>query len=160
MPGGSPIFSAQSYLNYQGEKFVRRFDANCYINLTNKMDTHDVTRNRIGDDYKPDDEAFTKVFEAVPPRALVVSVDTDNLFQPHQQAKLAKCLPDATLLTLQSPDGHDGFLLEFEALNEIITIRLKERCPWIYEGRPLLETDGIGKTAVKDSVFGEVESEW
>ena len=40
------IFSAQSYLRYQGEKFVLRFDANCYVHLTRKMDTHDVARGR------------------------------------------------------------------------------------------------------------------
>jgi homoserine O-acetyltransferase len=40
------VFSAQSYLRYQGDKFVKRFDANCYIHLTRKMDTHDVARGR------------------------------------------------------------------------------------------------------------------
>ena len=40
------VFSAQSYLRYQGEKFVKRFDANCYVHLTRKMDTHDVARGR------------------------------------------------------------------------------------------------------------------
>ncbi|SPO27739.1 related to MET2 - homoserine O-acetyltransferase [Ustilago trichophora] len=48
-PSTAPqIFSAQSYLRYQGDKFVNRFDANCYIHLTRKMDTHDVARNRWG----------------------------------------------------------------------------------------------------------------
>lgn len=40
------VFSAQSYLRYQGDKFINRFDANCYIALTRKMDTHDLSRNR------------------------------------------------------------------------------------------------------------------
>ena len=40
------VFSAQSYLRYQGEKFVQRFDANCYIALSRKMDTHDISRGR------------------------------------------------------------------------------------------------------------------
>lgn len=40
------IFSAQSYLRYQGDKFVNRFDANCYINLTRKMDSHDIGKDR------------------------------------------------------------------------------------------------------------------
>src|SRR5208282_815123 len=37
-------FSAQSYLRYQGTKFVKRFDPNCYITITRKMDTHDIAR--------------------------------------------------------------------------------------------------------------------
>lgn len=40
------VFSAQSYLRYQGDKFINRFDANCYIALTRKMDTHDLGRGR------------------------------------------------------------------------------------------------------------------
>ena len=40
-------FSAQQYLRYQGEKFVKRFDSNCYIALTRKLDTHDVSRNSL-----------------------------------------------------------------------------------------------------------------
>ncbi len=40
------IYSAQSYLRYQGDKFVKRFDANCYISITRKLDLHDVFRDR------------------------------------------------------------------------------------------------------------------
>ena len=159
-----PTFSAQGYLKYQGEKFVKRFDANCYIHLSRKMDTHDVTRDRVhkamyNSNYEPSEEAFFEVLKDVPPRALVVSVETDALFAPEQQVRLAKYLPDATLAVLQSDDGHDGFLLEFEALNELIIERLKERCPWVYEG-PTLDISALEVTAVKDSVFGEVESGW
>lgn len=156
----SPTFSAQGYLNYQGEKFIRRFDANCYINLTNKMDTHDVTRDRTKSGNGPDDEALIEVFKTAPSGALVVSVDTDNLFQPDQQIRLARVLPDATLAMLQSLDGHDGFLLEFESLNKLIIRQLKDRCPSMYQGPPLLDDNTTNLTAVKDSVFGEVESGW
>ncbi len=158
----SPVFSAQGYLKYQGDKFIRRFDANCYINLTNKMDTHDLTRDRNtrGEEADELEEAFTEVLKAMPPKALVVSIDTDNLFVPEQQVRLAKYLPDATLSRIRSEDGHDGFLLEFEALDGLISERLKDVCSWVYKGPPMLESSGIGSAAVKDSVFGEVESEW
>lgn len=157
----SPQFSAQGYLNYQGEKFIKRFDANCYICLTNKMDTHDVTRDRLEHGEVPNDEDFRQILQAVPPRALVVGVDTDNLFQPEQQARLASYMPDATLASLDSPDGHDGFLLAFEELNDLITERLKEQCAWLYEGEPLLNENQVAAAiTVQDSIFGEVESQW
>ena len=81
---GLPMFSAQGYLNYQGEKFIKRFDANCYINLTNKMDSYDVTDGRLDHEREPTDEDFKEVLQAAPPRALVVSVKTDALFEPDQ----------------------------------------------------------------------------
>lgn len=40
------VFSAQNYLRYQGDKFIHRFDANCYIAITRKMDVHDVSAGR------------------------------------------------------------------------------------------------------------------
>lgn len=58
------VFSAQSYLRYQGDKFVKRFDANCYVHLTRKMDTHDVARGRAHwglRDSKQDDTAIRPI---------------------------------------------------------------------------------------------------
>lgn len=49
----STYFSAQSYLRYQGEKFVKRFDGNCYIAITRKLDTHDVSRYRVSPSPRP-----------------------------------------------------------------------------------------------------------
>ena len=63
-------------------------------------------------------------------------------------------------MTLDSLDGHDGFLLASEDLGKLMTERLRERCSWIYAGPPLIETNGDIATAVKDSVFSEVESDW
>lgn len=57
------VFSAQSYLRYQGDKFINRFDANCYIALTRKMDTHDLGRGR---------GIYEEVLAAVKQNALVI----------------------------------------------------------------------------------------
>ncbi|KAI1637153.1 homoserine O-acetyltransferase [Biscogniauxia mediterranea] len=140
-----PSFSAQGYLHYQGQKFVRRFDANCYLHITNKMDAHDVTLGRIlpphpaaaaasstSDD--DDDEALRTVLSRAPPGALVVSVETDALFLPEQQERLAACLPAASLAVLRSSDGHDGFLLEFEQLGALIEGKLRREFPRFYDG--------------------------
>ncbi|KAI1505591.1 homoserine O-acetyltransferase [Biscogniauxia marginata] len=140
-----PSFSAQGYLHYQGRKFVQRFDANCYLHITNKMDAHDVTLGRTttatttptgenDNDNDDADAALRRVLARAPPGALVVSVETDALFLPDQQERLAACLPGASLAVLRSSDGHDGFLLEFEQLGELIAGKLRRGFPQFYRG--------------------------
>ena len=51
---------------------------------------------------------------------LVVSVDTDRLYRPEQQAVLAAGIPGATLTTVASPYGHDGFLIEVDAVGGLV----------------------------------------
>lgn len=129
------IYSAQSYLRYQAAKFLDRFDANCYLHLINKIDTHDVTRDRRclrTSKETPKIETLTSVFSTLPSEALVVGVKDDLLFTLAQQNTLAKCLPGAKSFTLISSDGHDGFLIEFEKLNSIITNHLQRKCMWLY----------------------------
>ena len=161
-PPRHPIFSAQSYLRYQGEKFTARFDANCYIHITRKLDTHDVARNRIiegiVDEASP--LALIKVLSTLPSRALVISIATDGLFTTSEQRELAAHIPHAELVVIHSPDGHDGFLLEFEQINTHILGFLKREFPGYYDGK-----DGGDNGAMVDedfaikktSVFGEAE---
>ncbi|OTA94546.1 hypothetical protein M434DRAFT_10619 [Hypoxylon sp. CO27-5] len=157
----NPAFSAQGYLHYQGQKFIQRFDANCYLHITNKMDAHDVTLGRVpAQEDNNDDSAVRQVLSVAPPGALVVSVETDALFLPEQQERLAACLPDATLAMLKSSDGHDGFLLEFEQLGTLILGKLGKDFPNFYESA----TDDLGlleeHTAQPGgaSLTGEVEA--
>ncbi|KAI9450501.1 Alpha/Beta hydrolase protein [Lactarius psammicola] len=140
-----PLFSAQSYLRYQGSKFVARFDANCYIHITRKLDTHDVTRGR---------GSLEDVLVQLPARALVIGVETDGLFMLSEQREIAAGISNAELVVIQSQDGHDGFLLEFEQINTHILRFLKREFPGYYR-------DGSGDTPTdsfqiqKTSVFGE-----
>jgi homoserine O-acetyltransferase len=158
-------FAAQTYLQYQAEKFLSRFDANCYVHLTNKMDSHNVvTRERLPSpiswtDKIPDEHELKHVFRVVPPRALVISVETDVLFRPEQQRQLAESLPDARFVNLDSMDGHDGFLLEFEALNDLITDHLKGEHPGLYKADLGPLEDQQKGNQRHDSVFGEAESD-
>jgi homoserine O-acetyltransferase/O-succinyltransferase len=143
----TPIFSAQSYLRYQGNKFVARFDANCYIHITRKLDTHDVARER---------GLPEAVLAQLPPRALVIGVETDGLFMLSEQRELAAGIPDSELVVIQSQDGHDGFLLEFEQINTHILRFLKREFPGYYRDRSNnapTESFEIRKA----SVFGEAE---
>lgn len=104
-------FAVESYLRYQGDKLVERFDANCYVRLTQQMDAHDVARGR---------GAYADVLRSIEQPTLVVGIDSDVLYPLAEQEELAEHLPNATLEVLASPHGHDAFLIELEALNELI----------------------------------------
>ncbi|KAJ7122636.1 Alpha/Beta hydrolase protein [Mycena crocata] len=159
-----PIFSAQSYLRYQGQKFTARFDANCYIHITRKMDTHDVSRGRVsfasnapGDD--DDSLALARVLATLPPRALVIGVASDGLFTPTEQRELASYIPGAELVIIESPDGHDGFLLEFAQINGHVLAFLKRELPELYVGGDDAATDTALFEVKKTSIFGEAEAD-
>ena len=161
-PARPQIFSAQSYLRYQGDKFTARFDANCYIHITRKLDTHDLARGRLepGED---DFVALTRVLGQLPRRAPVISVQTDGLFTPNEQREIAASVPDAELVVIQSPDGHDGFLLEFAQLNTHILPYLRREFPQYYmgmrDGRAEEEAASAGFSVTKTSMFGEAEAD-
>ena len=161
------IFAAQSYLRYQGDKFTARFDANCYIHISRKLDTHDLARNRIAlpSPHTPEDEieALHKALSMLPPGALVISIQTDGLFTPSEQHEIASYIPGASLVTISSSDGHDGFLLEFEAINQHVLGFLHERLPEIYTGVPAdpraVQGEGEDFEIKKTSMFGEAEAD-
>ena len=142
-----PLFSAQSYLRYQGDKFIARFDANCYIHITRKLDTHDIARGRGSQE---------EVLAQLPARALVIGVETDGLFMLSEQREIAAGIPDAELVVIQSRDGHDGFLLEFEQINAHILRFLKREFSGYYrDGSSDVPTESF--EIRKSSVFGEAE---
>ncbi|KAF9527886.1 Alpha/Beta hydrolase protein [Crepidotus variabilis] len=148
----TPIFTAQSYLRYQGDKFTARFDANCYIHITRKLDTHDIARDRCD---PSDPYGLAQVLATLPKRTLVISVATDGLFTPFEQKELAEHIPEAELVVIQSPDGHDGFLLEFEQINTYILQFLRREFPQYYEKEDMDVSQDF--SIKKTSVFGEAE---
>ncbi|RMZ67928.1 homoserine o-acetyltransferase [Pyrenophora seminiperda CCB06] len=140
-------FSAQSYLRYQGEKFIKRFDANCYIAITRKLDTHDVSRYRYPEGESPE--------TLDPVSALHYALSL--IEQP--TLELAAHIPNATLKTIDSPDGHDAFLLEFEQVNKHLAGFLNTQLPGIMNRTPSIDTTATdsGMVATKTSTFGEAE---
>ncbi len=104
-------FAMQSYLRYQGRKLVERFDANCYLCLTESMDTHDIARDR--GDYR---EVLGKIHQPT----LVVGIDSDLLYPPAEQRELAERIPGAELAVLQATHGHDSFLIEVDEINAVV----------------------------------------
>lgn len=110
-PVADARFEVESYLHHQGKKLNERFDANCYVHLTRQMDTHDVGRGRGG---------YEEALDSLPQPALVVGIPSDVLYPIDEQAELASLLPGGRLETLHSRYGHDGFLVDSEALAELI----------------------------------------
>lgn len=104
-------FEMQRYLRYQGDKINRRFDANAYVRLTQAMNGHDVARGR---------GAYETALGRVGQPALVVSISSDLLYPPAEQAELARLLPNARHETLHSDEGHDGFLIATRQLAGMI----------------------------------------
>lgn len=113
-------FAVESYLRYQGEKLADRFDANCYVALTRQMDSHDVARGR---------GEYEAVLRSIEQPALVVGIDSDVLYPVSEQRELAEHLPRATLEVLSAPHGHDSFLIEQEALNDVVAAWRSEEEP-------------------------------
>ncbi|KIW16595.1 homoserine O-acetyltransferase [Exophiala spinifera] len=146
-------FSAQSYLRYQGNKFVGRFDANCYIAITRKLDTHDVSRNRAS--------SIKDALALIEQPALVLGIESDGLFTIAEQEELAHGIPNARLGKIDSPEGHDAFLLQFEQVNSYLLGFFREFLPEIMSkpgvgGEDGVAKDGVGKMT-KSSTFGEAE---
>lgn len=104
------LFATQSYLRYQGRKLVNRFDANCYVQLTYQMDTHDLARDR---------GEMADVLASINLPALVVGIDSDGLYPLEEQVQLAENLPNGELAVVTSIHGHDAFLIEFDILERI-----------------------------------------
>ncbi|GJJ13938.1 hypothetical protein Clacol_008195 [Clathrus columnatus] len=153
-----PLFSAQGYLRYQGDKFIARFDANCYIHITRKMDTHDVSRDRVHT-ISGNKMTLKEALELEPERTLVIGIQSDGLFTPTEQQEIAKHISNADLVMIPSPDGHDGFLLEFERINHHIFAFLRREFPQYYNGFVDGTVHAKDFEIQKSSVFGEAEAD-
>ena len=107
-------FEVERYLEYHGNKLVRRFDANSYLLLTKAMDLHDLGRGRGG---------LAAALRRIRARALVVGVNSDILYPEYQQRELVEGMVNAaaTFDVIDSPHGHDAFLLEFGQMGTMVT---------------------------------------
>jgi homoserine O-acetyltransferase len=103
-------FAVASYLDHHADKLGRRFDAGSYVVLTEAMNSWDVGRGRGGVE-----AALTRVTA----RAVVAGVDSDRLYPLEQQRQVADGL-GVPLQVITSPYGHDGFLVEVDAVGELL----------------------------------------
>jgi len=101
--GSRAPWQVKSYLEYQGKKFLDRFDPVTYVKLTEQMDSHDVGRGR---------GTIEQVLSHVEIPVCILGIDSDVLYPLREQEELARCMPHAELKIIHSDAGHDGFLLE------------------------------------------------
>jgi len=102
----------QSYLEYQGAKLVRRFDAGSYVTLTETLSNHDVGRGRGG---------VAAALRSCRVPVVVGGITSDRLYPMRLQSELADLLPGCSgLNVIESIYGHDGFLIETEAVGQLI----------------------------------------
>ncbi|GEL17823.1 homoserine O-acetyltransferase MetX [Pseudonocardia asaccharolytica] len=105
-------YAVESYLDHHASKLVRRFDAGSYVRLTELMNAHDVGRGRGG---------TAAALRRITARTLVAGVSSDRLYPLEQQAELAAGIPDATEpRVIDSPYGHDGFLVEAPTVGALL----------------------------------------
>jgi len=105
--GGGGRFAVESYLDFHGNKFTRRFDANSYLVLVDAMNSHDIGRDRDG---------VATALRRATGLGLVLGIDSDRLFPVPGQQVIAKHLPNSISgdepIVISSPFGHDAFLIE------------------------------------------------
>ncbi len=134
-------FAVETYLDYQGEQFVNRFDANTYLYVTKAMDYFD-----IGRDYGSLEEAMARIDS----RMLVLSFSSDWLYPPYQSRQIVDALArqkkDVTYCNIESDYGHDAFLLETDVLEVVIrrflrrTMHPERPCEWCWASEENRET--------------------
>ena len=105
--GASGKFAVESYLDFHGNKFTRRFDANSYMLLVQAMNSHDLGRDRGG---------VTAALSRISAKNLILGIDSDRLFPVENQVAIARevshNIDSGVAVVIHSEFGHDGFLIE------------------------------------------------
>ncbi len=135
-----PGFSVESYLRHQGKKLVDRFDANCYVHLTRQMNTHDVARDR---------GRYPEILCELTQPTLVIGISSDVLYPLHEQQELVAEIPNAELIVLRAPYGHDSFLVEADRLADLIEPFVEK-----WAGAPERSPSNPNRTGVRVLKFG------
>ncbi|HSF46160.1 MAG TPA: homoserine O-acetyltransferase [Chitinophagaceae bacterium] len=105
-------FKSDSYQRYQGLKLSKRFNAFSYYALSKGMDSHNIGRGRNG---------VINALNSIKAATLSIAVESDVLYPPSEQEFIARHVPKARFESIDSLYGHDGFLLEYEKIEKIIT---------------------------------------
>jgi homoserine O-acetyltransferase len=105
-------FEVERYLEYHGDKLVRRFDANTYLVLSEAMNHHDVGRDRGG---------VAAALATITADVTIAGMSSDWLYPVRLQQELGELIPTSSAVEIvQTISGHDGFLVESEPLGRVI----------------------------------------
>lgn len=104
-------FKVSSYMNYQGEKFEKRFNSLAYYYLSKCMDSHNIGRGRGGQE---------KVLGEIDIPSLIIGIKTDQLMPVSLQQFMHQHIPNSSYCEIDSIYGHDGFLIETEQIQKQI----------------------------------------
>ena len=111
----SPDFEVEGYLQYRGDNFVKRFDANSYLYITEALDHFDMANSR----------GLAEVMaRASQTKFLVIAFKSDWLYPAYQSLEIVKACQraglDVTYCEINSTYGHDAFLIEIEEQNHLV----------------------------------------
>jgi len=115
-------FEVERYLDYHGDKLVQRFDANSYLVVGKAMDLHDVARARSG---------LESAMGRISARSLVMGISSDVLYPIYQQQQIHQLIAGAgapvDFMTIDSPHGHDAFLINLDQVGPPVKAFLEAR---------------------------------
>ncbi len=110
-------YAVESYLEHHGDKLAGRFDPNAYVVLSEAMNHHDVGRGRGG---------VARALARVNAKVVVAGISSDRLYPLHLQQQLVDLIPGAQpLQVIDSPVGHDGFLIATDAVGQVVADALR-----------------------------------
>ena len=109
-------FEVERYLDHHGDRLIRRFDTNSYLLIGKAMDLHDVARGRGG---------LAKAMSRVTAPTLAMGISSDILYPTYQQRQIRDLVAingvAAEYVEIDSPHGHDAFLIDLQQVGEPIT---------------------------------------
>jgi homoserine O-acetyltransferase/O-succinyltransferase len=135
----SPEFEVEGYLEYRGDNFVKRFDANSYLYITKAMDYFDVLGAK----------SISDVFKGVKAKVLVIAFKSDWLYPAYQSQEIVKACKlagvPATYCEVFSTYGHDAFLLEIEEESHLV----KHFLNTVFNGHDAKAEAGLPSNAIR-----------
>jgi homoserine O-acetyltransferase len=146
----SSEFSVETYLDYQGEEFTNRFDANSYLYITKAINYFDITAPY---------GSLNNAFERVTAKMMIISFSSDWLYPPYQSQMQVDALTrqkkDVTYCNIHSDYGHDAFLLEAGVIKKLVSGFLEHAANPVAAPAPEADSDAeLGPPALsRQSIY-------